>query len=51
MKVVHLAFSPLSDTLFATVGKDHMMLCNFDGTKTIKGTKDNPKFETNCKLN
>ena len=51
MKVVHLAFSPLSDTLFATAGKDHMMLCNFDGTKTIKGTKGKSKggkVESQC---
>lgn len=50
MKVVHLAFSPLNDNLFATAGKDHLMLCTFDG-KTIKGTKGKAKggkVESQC---
>lgn len=39
MKVVHLAFSPQNEMLFATAGKDHMALCTYDGAKAIKMTK------------
>ena len=39
MKVVHLAFNPHDDRQFATVGKDHMCLCTFDGGKAIKMQK------------
>lgn len=42
MKVVHLDYSPLDDNLFATAGKDHMMLCTMSG-KTIKGAKAKSK--------
>jgi hypothetical protein len=36
MKVVHLEYSPLDDNLFATAGKDHVMMCHVNGA-TIKG--------------
>jgi len=36
MKVVHLDYSPLDDNLFATAGKDHLMICNVNGA-SIKG--------------
>jgi len=39
MKVVHLAWNPNSEDTFATAGKDHMVMCNFDGGKKIKMTK------------
>ena len=36
MKVVHIEYSPLDDNLFATAGKDHLMVCNVSGAN-IKG--------------
>jgi len=42
-KVLHLAWNPFEAKQFATVGKDHMILCNFsDGkTKSNKGSMGN----------
>jgi len=31
MKIVHLAWSPNVEELFATAGKDHVAICTFDG--------------------
>jgi hypothetical protein len=38
MKVVHLEYSPLDDNLFATAGKDHLMICHVSGAN-CKGAK------------
>lgn len=38
MKVVHLEYSPLDDNLFATAGKDHLMICDVSGGN-VKGKK------------
>lgn len=42
MRIVHLDYSPLDDNLFATAGKDHVMLCTMSGN-TIKGVKGKSK--------
>lgn len=38
MKVVHLAWSPITENAFATAGKDHVMVCTLEKDK-IKATK------------
>jgi hypothetical protein len=38
MKVSHLIWHPNVESQFASVGKDHLMVCTFDG-KTIKSVK------------
>ena len=42
MKVVHLEYSPLDDNLFATAGKDHVLICHVSGAN-IKGQKGKSK--------
>jgi len=42
MKVVHLAWNPFSEDLFATAGKDHVILCTVSG-KQIKKQKGKSK--------
>lgn len=34
-KIVHLKFHPTEEGRFATAGKDHLALCDFDGSKKI----------------
>ena len=52
MKIVHLAFSPHDDNVFATAGKDHVAICTFDGKDKIKNVKGKPgkggKIESQC---
>jgi hypothetical protein len=36
MKIVHLACNPTDEKHFATVGKDHLCICNIDGDKVSK---------------
>lgn len=38
-KVLHLAWNPNDASQFATVGKDHMMLCSFEADKGNKTSK------------
>lgn len=51
MKVVHLAWNPNTETQFATAGKDHVAICDFDGKKACKMTKGKAgkgKIESQC---
>jgi len=48
MKVVHLAWNPHSPELFATAGKDHVLLCTVNGNqiKKQKGKSKTGKIES-----
>lgn len=51
MKVVHLAWNPNNENQFATAGKDHVAICDFDGKKACKMTKGKAgkgKIESQC---
>lgn len=54
MKVVHLAWSPTSENTFATAGKDHMVLCTYEGGKKITMKKGKAgkggKLESQCSV-
>ena len=39
MKVVHLAWSPVTEELFGTAGKDHVTMCTLGADKTVKMVK------------
>ena len=43
MKVSHLIWHPNLETQFASVGKDHLMVCTFDGKSTVKSVKGKSK--------
>jgi hypothetical protein len=50
MKIVHLAWSPSNEMLFATAGKDHIAICTLNG-KTVtmkKGKSKGGKIESQC---
>lgn len=48
MKIVHLAWSPINEQLFATAGKDHVAICTLDGKKVTmkKGKSKGGKIES-----
>jgi WD40 repeat protein len=43
MKVVHLAWSPVTEELFGTAGKDHVTMCTLGADKKVKMTKGKAK--------
>jgi WD40 repeat protein len=43
MKVSHLSWHPNVEEIFASVGKDHLMICTFDGKNSVKAVKGKPK--------
>ena len=47
-KVVHLNFHPTEDGRFASAGKDHLAICNFDGTKKIDKKNASGKVVSQC---
>jgi len=50
MKIVHLAFSPHTEELFATAGKDHVAICTISGNSVTKkvGKSKGGKIESQC---
>jgi len=51
MKVTHLAWSPNTEEVFATAGKDHVMVCTYDGKDKVAGVKGKAgggKIESQC---
>jgi hypothetical protein len=43
MKVSHLIWHPNVLEVFASVGKDHLMVCTFDGKSSVKAVKGKSK--------
>lgn len=43
MKVSHITWHPNAEEIFASVGKDHLMVCTFDGKSSIKSIKGKSK--------
>jgi len=52
MKVVHLAWSPIKEDVFATAGKDHVMICSLlkDKVDKKKGKTKGGKIESQCSV-
>lgn len=50
MKIVHLAWSPHTEELFATAGKDHVALCTVKGSSIEKkvGKSKGGKITSQC---
>jgi hypothetical protein len=50
MKIVHLAWSPHSEELFATAGKDHIAICTVKSNTVDKkvGKSKGGKIESQC---
>jgi len=52
MKIVHLAWSPVVENMFATSGKDHVAICTVEKDKITKkmGSSKGGKMQSHCSV-